>query len=69
MAGDHPHLIEALVHRGDAAAAAAGTRAVYLRIVEADAASARAAAIRCGELLRDPVARRHASPRSAPRHR
>jgi hypothetical protein len=41
-------------------AAAAGTRAVHLRIVESDAASAQAAAIRCGELLRDQGRRRRA---------
>jgi hypothetical protein len=53
------HLVEALVQPG-LSAAAAGTRAVHLRIVESDAASAHAAAIRCGELLRDQARRRRA---------
>jgi hypothetical protein len=49
------HLLDALIH---ASPTAAGTRMVYLRIVEDDEASADAAAARCGELLRDPVSRR-----------
>jgi hypothetical protein len=53
------HLVEALVQPG-LTAAASGTRAVHLRVVESDAASAQAAAVRCGELLRDPARRRRA---------
>ena len=53
------HLIEALVQPG-LVPAAAGTRALHLRIVESDAASAQAAATRCGELLRDQTRRRRA---------
>jgi hypothetical protein len=53
------HLLEALIQPGTTAAAA-GTRAVYLHLVEADDASADAAAARCGELLREPDTRRRA---------
>jgi hypothetical protein len=53
------HLLEALVQPA-VTSAAAGTRALYLRIVEDDDASARAAALRCGELLRAPATRRRA---------
>jgi hypothetical protein len=53
------HLLEALVQPGTTTAAA-GTRAVYLRIVEADPGSADTVATHCGELLRDPATRRRA---------
>jgi hypothetical protein len=53
------HLVEALVQPG-ATAAAAGTRAVHLRLVESDEASAAAAATRCAELLGDHDRRRRA---------
>jgi len=53
------HLVDALA-QPDVTAAAAGTRAVHLRLVEADEASAAAAAVRCQELLADPASRRRA---------
>jgi hypothetical protein len=50
-------LIDALT-QSNPTDAAAGTRAVYLHIVESDPASAQAAAARCTELLRDQGRRR-----------
>jgi len=50
-------LIEALAHP-ETTPVTRGTRDAYLRIVESDEASAAAAAVRCGELLRDPSFRR-----------
>lgn len=52
------HLVEALTQPGGPALP--GTRAVYLRLVEAHATCAITAAARCTELLRDTTARRRA---------